>query len=124
MTSNKVCETVESFADAEKRKTLGWTVCNKAFRTAFEERAIELEKEAQQEENPVKASKVMTLVKILRPKRFTGGLLLLGLQHQTIQVRMQQLKLEQEGGSANVPIPSTETMTNSSGTSTTPPPIM
>jgi hypothetical protein len=80
------------------RETSGRTISNKVFRDAMEHRAREYEEQQAAEDNHVRKANLESLIKGLRPKRFSEGPLCFGLQHICVQERMRTLvkvKLQQ-----------------------------
>jgi hypothetical protein len=86
-TTTIVTETPEQ---AMIRQTKGNTICNQVLRQALEQRAIELEKVvARGEKSIVQIANIKSLIKELRPKQCTEGLLFFGLRHACVQLRDQ-----------------------------------
>ena len=96
LNSNQVCEVTESLSETEKRNNLGWTICNKIFRIALKNLTKHLEEELSREKDPGQIEVIRSAVKVLKPKRFAGGLLLFGLQHRIVQKKMSRLLEERE----------------------------
>lgn len=95
--SKKVLSITETSADARKRSILGHTISSKVFREAMEERAVELSMQMEAEEDPSKQASIKTLISALRPRRFSEGLLVFGLQHYSVHEACMN-KLNQEEG--------------------------
>ena len=81
---------VETTDQAHERQVKGNTICNLVVREALNKRALELEKELASLEPNASATRVAhlrSLIKELRPKQCTEGLLFFGLRHQAAQSR-------------------------------------
>jgi len=92
LTSGTVTVVTETSQDAMVRETCGRTICNTVLKTALEIRAVELENSlATSMENPAKLVNVQDLIKALRPKRCTVGLLFFGLLHESVQKNLEQM---------------------------------
>lgn len=88
LATNRSHEIAENLEELEKRVIQGRTVCNKLFRIAMEDRAKSLERELEHETNLIKVTRTQSLIRTLRPKVFSEGPLVFGLQHQVVQERM------------------------------------
>jgi hypothetical protein len=87
LTSGTVTTALETLQDANVRETCGRTICNNVLKQALETRARELERSVDMilQENPTRGAIVNNLIKVLRPKRCTVGLLFFGLLHEQVQ---------------------------------------
>ena len=82
----------ETDADAFKREERGITLCNKVFVEALKIRVNDYLQLVQEEEysdapNKLKISNLQARIELLRPNRFSEGVLLFGLRHQMVQSR-------------------------------------
>ena len=82
----------ETDADAFKREERGITLCNKVFVEALKIRVNDYLQLVQEEEssdtpNKLKISNLQARIELLRPNRFSEGVLLFGLRHQIVQSR-------------------------------------
>ena len=75
----------ETKDEAILRNSQGQTISNKVFREALEDRARRLEMQLQGETNPKRIAHLESLIRGLRPKRFSEGPLVFGLQHKVVQ---------------------------------------
>ena len=82
-----VAEVCESPQQAQLRQVKGNTLCNVVLRQALDRRAEELERAAMEETNPVRVANLKSLVRELRPRQCTEGLLFFGLRHECVQLR-------------------------------------
>jgi len=80
---------LETSEQAHERQVKGNTICNLVVREALNQRAGELEEELKTLEpsNTSRIANIKSLVKELRPKQCTEGLLFFGLRHQAAQSR-------------------------------------
>jgi hypothetical protein len=79
----------ETNEQARRRCNLGHTISNRVFKQAMEHRASQLEAEMSDKTTPKsRLSNLKRLVRALRPKAFSEGLLAFGLQHRIVQDRM------------------------------------
>ena len=78
---------LETPDQAHERQVKGNTICNLVVREALTRRAreLELELEAEDIDNHTRVANLKSLVKELRPKQCTEGLLFFGLRHQIAQ---------------------------------------
>jgi hypothetical protein len=92
LTSGTVTTQMETMQDAIVRETCGRTICNNVLKQALETRAQELEQSMEMmiKDNPTRAANVRNLVKVLRPKRCTVGLLFFGLLHEQVQTELDR----------------------------------
>ena len=88
--SRAITSRTETRDEALSRMTLGRSITNDVFREAMRKRANELEQVLHSEPNDTQKANLMSMIKILRPKRFTQGPLVFGLQHQIVQEKMSQ----------------------------------
>jgi len=88
LTTGVVTSMTESRDETVIRNTQGQTISNKVFREALEIRARDLEQRLQGEINPRRIAQLQSLIRALRPKRFSEGPLIFGLQHKIIQEKM------------------------------------
>lgn len=86
-TTTSITETRD---EAAIRNSQGQTISNKVFREALEARAKDLEKHLETETNTKRIAQLQSLIRALRPKRFSEGPLIFGLQHRVVQEKMQQ----------------------------------
>lgn len=93
--SNHLTVRVESPAEALVRQNQGRTICNHVVRQAFDDRATELEADADILKatggSEIKIASLLSLAKTLRPKRCLIGLYFFGLLHEEVQTHMQTL---------------------------------
>jgi len=102
----------ETLQDAMVRETCGRTICNTVLKNALEIRAVELENSPElYDENPTKSANVQNLIKVLRPKRCTVGLLFFGLLHEVVQKTLERNLADAIAASA-----SSSLMTTTTGT--------
>jgi len=103
LTSDRITSVMETVQDALNRESCGRTICNNVLKKALETRAQEIEQSlsTMQETNLPRASNMRNLVKVLRPKRCTVGLLFFGLLHEQIQASMAKM-LAERTAAANV----------------------
>ena len=85
LNSRGISSRTETKDEARTRVTKGRTIANQVFREAMDKRANELEQWSQLESNETRKAHLLSLVRNLRPKRFTSGPLVFGLQHQFVQ---------------------------------------
>jgi len=88
LTSKTVLTVTETPQDAMVRENCGRTICNMVLRTALENRAKELQMSLAAADPQTRSSRMSStenLVKVLRPKRCTVGLLFFGLLHEKVQ---------------------------------------
>jgi len=80
---------LETSEQAHERQVKGNTICNVVVREALNQRAGELEEEMRTLEpsNTTRIANIRSLIKELRPKQCTEGLLFFGLRHQAAQSR-------------------------------------
>jgi len=89
--SMSVLAVTETPQDAMVRESCGRTICNMVLKTALDNRAKELEKSIHGfYNNPTRVANARNLIKVLRPKRCTVGLLFFGLLHESVQNRFAQ----------------------------------
>lgn len=88
LNTGHVTSLTESREEAIIRNSQGQTISNKVFREALEARAKDLEKSLINETNVKKCAQVQSLIRNLRPKRFSEGPLVFGLQHKVVQDKM------------------------------------
>jgi hypothetical protein len=89
LTSGKSTIATETVQDALNRDSCGRTICNNVLKKALDARAAEIEESLKDmQDNVPRVSNMRNLVKVLRPKRCTVGLLFFGLLHEQIQVNM------------------------------------
>lgn len=88
--SQRVTSILETLQDALNREGCGRTICNNVLKKAMEDRACELEESLKEIEvsSPSRANNLRNMIKHLRPKRCTVGLLFFGLLHREIQTLM------------------------------------
>jgi hypothetical protein len=86
--TSAVTSVTETRDEAIIRNTQGQTISNRVFREALEARAKDLERRAKEETNSKRLAQVEALIRSLRPKRFSEGPLIFGLQHKSVQDRM------------------------------------
>lgn len=94
LTTNETTERTETVNEAKARASIGRTITNQLFREAMEQRAIWLERNLETEDNLIRLANVKSLIKVLRPNRFTQGPLVFGLQHKTVQEAMGTIVIE------------------------------
>jgi hypothetical protein len=86
LSSKAILSIIESPEQAVARQTRGITVCNRAMKLALNQRADELEQQMKQGlRNPVQQSNLSDLIRKLRPKQCSDGLLFFGLRHDVIR---------------------------------------
>jgi hypothetical protein len=86
LTSKAVLTVTETPQDAMVREQCGRTICNMVLKTALENRARELETSiAGVHPASTKLASTHNLIRVLRPKRCTVGLLFFGLLHEKVQ---------------------------------------
>jgi len=90
LSSRKMSELTETSLEAQMRRERGWTISSKVFREALKSRLSDLENELKKETNQTKKANLESLLKALKPSRFTEGLLAFGLLHESVQNRMRQ----------------------------------
>lgn len=90
LTSGHTTAVTETRDEAVIRNSQGQTITNRVFREALEARAKDLESGLVGESNFKKITQTQALIRSLRPKRFSEGPLVFGLQHKIIQDRMLQ----------------------------------
>jgi len=92
LASGTVTQVTETPQEAAMRENSGRTICNIVLKQAFESRAQELEQTlVELADNPARLSNVQNLIKALRPKRCTVGLLFFGLLHEVVQARLEEM---------------------------------
>ena len=112
LSSGTVTAVTETLQDAMVRETCGRTICNTVLKNALEIRAVELENSPElYDENPTKSANVQNLIKVLRPKRCTVGLLFFGLLHEVVQKTLERNLADAIAASA-----SSSLMTTTTGT--------
>jgi len=89
LTTGTTTSMTETRDEAVIRNSQGQTISNKVFREALESRARDLEERLEKETNPKRVAQLQSLIKALRPKRFSEGPLIFGLQHRVVQEKMQ-----------------------------------
>jgi hypothetical protein len=77
------------------RMSHGRTIASKVFRNAMLAEAEEMEQTLMGEVDPSRISNVTLLLKALRPKTFSEGLLFFGLKHECVQKKMTQMLIAQ-----------------------------
>jgi len=87
--------TVETPKQAYIRMSHGRTIASKVFRNAMLAEAEDMEQSLVGETDECRISNVASLIKALRPKTFSEGLLVFGLQHECVQEKMSQMLSEQ-----------------------------
>ena len=86
--SNGLVSVTETPQQATLRQSKGNTICNLVLRKALNQRAAELEQTiAQGDKNPTQVANLRSLIKELRPKQCTEGLLFFGLRHESVQLQ-------------------------------------
>jgi len=88
LTSKTVLTVTETPQDAMVRENCGRTICNMVLRTALENRAKELQMSLSNADPQTRSSRMTStenLIRVLRPKRCTVGLLFFGLLHEKVQ---------------------------------------
>jgi len=100
-TGNQVSMT-ESPEQAQLRRLKGKTICNIVVKRALEQRAVELEQvldrlKASESSNALQCANLETMIRKLRPKQCTEGLLFFGLRHDCVQNRFKNV-LSTAGG--------------------------
>lgn len=92
LASSSTVSYLETAEQAHERQTKGNTICNLVVREALNKRACELEKELVTLElaNSTRVANLRSLVRELRPKQCTEGLLFFGLRHAAAQSRAVQ----------------------------------
>lgn len=96
LTTMQTLERMETVEESKRRHQRGWTISNEVFREAMEKRVQDLERNIPQETNPTRIASIQSLIKSLKPKKFSEGLLVFGLQHKVVQVMIRQ-SLSPEG---------------------------
>jgi hypothetical protein len=91
-TSHAITETPNQ---AYIRMSHGRTIASKVFRNAMLAEAEEMEQTLIGEKDPSRISNVTLLLKALRPKTFSEGLLFFGLKHECVQKKMTQMLIAQ-----------------------------
>jgi hypothetical protein len=87
--------TTETPKQAYIRMSHGRTIASRVFRNAMLVEAEEMEQSLVGETDECRISNVASLIKALRPKTFSEGLLVFGLQHECVQEKMSQMLSEQ-----------------------------
>jgi hypothetical protein len=95
LNNNVTHSLTETPSEAISRACLGRTITNKVFREALEYRAAELEVALNRETSEFRRANLQALIKLLRPKRFSIGPLVFGLQHKIVQDKMKPTSAEQ-----------------------------
>jgi hypothetical protein len=83
--SGNVHSLTETPKEAFTRCSHGRTIASKVFREAMLHEANELEKHLGDESDEFRSANIQSLIKALRPKNFSEGLLVFGLQHERVQ---------------------------------------
>jgi len=78
----------ETWEEAKSRVFSGRTITNQVFRQALASRIRHLELQLANEDSKMKIANLQSMIKALRPIRFTQGLLVFGLQHRCVQEKL------------------------------------
>jgi hypothetical protein len=90
--SGSTVSMLETTQEAFARDGSGRTICNVVLRKALEQRAAEIEKTLPElKNNPIKLASAIDMIKTLRPKRVTMGILFFGLLHECVQQNFETL---------------------------------
>ena len=89
LTTNISHTRTETPTEAKMRMSKGRTISNRVFREALEHRAKELERELAREIHDCRIANLQSRIARLRPRKFSEGSLIFGLQHRIIQEKMQ-----------------------------------
>jgi len=90
LNTGHVYSRTETREEAKTRSALGKTIANQVFREAMNHRAKNLENTMASENNETRRALLQSLIKYLRPTRFTQGPLVFGLQHRIVQDKLTQ----------------------------------
>ena len=105
ITSGTVTQVIETPQEAAMREHCGKTICNVVLKQAFESRVKELEESLLElADNPTRLFNVQNVIKALRPKRCTVGLLFFGLLHDAVQARLVEMIEWQQQQSGDIPV--------------------
>ena len=89
LNSMSVISMTETPQQASLRQATGITICNRVMRKALQQRASELELEMTEgDKTPTQVANIQSLVRQLRPKQCTEGLLFFGLRHKCVHNRV------------------------------------
>ena len=85
LTMGNVTSTVETRNEAIICNCQGQTIAHKVFREALENRARDLEQWLSEASCSERNFKIEARIRALRPRRFSEGVLVFGLQHKVVQ---------------------------------------
>ena len=94
LSTGKISQHRESHREASLRMKRGDTVSSKLFRSALEAHAEFLEKQLALWDPETHANKILQInnkIRALRPKKFSEGTLVFGLQHSIVQQKIRAL---------------------------------